>query len=401
MKTILVLPGSHWQEPLAEKIKDMGYRIALVSPEKKPPCKKYADTFLCSDIFNIDGILNFCTTQEIDAVISDECDIAMPVIAEIGEKLGVHTMSRAVAELYTDKFLMREFCKNHGLKYPEYKLCKSVEEALEFYNELGKDIIIKPLDSNASHGVFTIKCAEELTDHFAESLSYSRTKKAVLAERYISGTEFTIDGIKTPYQHYTLAVSQKKHFSYNKNIAYELFFTHTNAVFDYQRLKEINDIFVMKSELEYGLTHAEYKYENGDFYLIEIAARGGGNEISSLITPFMTGHDTYEYLVECALGDSRETDFFIKPDFMNRAAVLHFFNTPKSYGRVRAIHGEDFLKNNPAILDYALNFKAGDIIREAVNDSVRIGFYIAGEENEEALRILMKEIDQKFCIELE
>lgn len=401
MKTILVFPGSQWQKSLVQKIKEMRHSVIVVSPEKDPPCKKDADFFYRSDIFDVDGILDFCKDKKIDAVISDECDIAMPVVAEIGEKLGTRVMSREMAGLYTDKFLMREFCKNHGLKYPEYKLCRNVDDALEFLHRLGKDIIIKPLDSNASHGVFTIKNENDLRNHFAETLSYSRIEKAVLAERYIDGTEFTVDGIKTLSRHYTLAISQKKHFTHNKNIAYELFFTHENDMFDYQELKRVNDTFVLESGLEYGFTHAEYKYEDGDFYLIEIAARGGGNEISSKITQFMSGFDTYKYLVECALGESNDMDFSIAPDFLKKAAVLYFFNTPKGGGKVKAVHGESFLKSNPAILDYTLNFKVGDEIREALNDSVRIGFYIAGEENSESLRALMREIDEKFYIELE
>lgn len=401
MKTILVFPGSYWQEPLVQKIKEMENNVILVSPEENPPCKTIADIFFRSDIFDVERILHFCKNKNIDAVLSDECDIAMPIVAEIGARLGTRVISRNTAGLYTDKFLMREFCKNHGLKYPEYKLCKTIEETLDFFNELGKDIIIKPLDSNASHGVFTVKNEFDLRNHFAETLSYSRIEKAILAERYIDGTEFTVDGIKTPHQHYTLAISQKKHFAHNKNIAYELFFTHENDMYDYQKLKQVNNAFIMESGLEYGFTHAEYKYENGAFYLIEIAARGGGNEISSKITQFMSGFDTYEYLVKCALGEINDINFSIKPEFVKKAAVLRFFDTPKGGGTVKAIHGENFLKNNPAILDYALNFQIGDEIKDALNDSVRIGFYIAGEENKEKLRMLMEEISEKFRIELE
>ncbi len=401
MKTILVFPGSHWQEPLVKKIKEMGNNVILVSPEENPPCKTNADTFCRSDIFDMETILDFCKDKKIDAVLSDQCDIAIPLVAEIGARLKTRVLSRETASLYTDKFLMREFCKDHGFRYPEYKLCSTVQEALDFLNKLGRDIIIKPLDSNASHGVFTVRNERDLMRHFAETLAYSRVEKAVLAERYIDGTEFTVDGIKTPQQHYTLAISQKKHFAHNKNIAYELFFTHDNDMFDYEKLKQVNNAFIMKSGLEYGFTHAEYKYEDGDFYLIEIAARGGGNEISSLITPFMSGYDTYKYLVECALGENSDVNFSIKPDYMKKAAVLHFFNTPKGGGTVKAIHGESFLKNNPSILDCALNFQVGSQIREALNDSVRIGYYIAGAETKEKLWALMKEIDENFCIELE
>ena len=85
---------------------------------------------------------------------------------------------------------------------------------------------MKPLDSCSSRGVFTVFQKEDIGRLFSESLSFSKGERAVLAERYIRGTEFTVDGIKTPGKHYSLAVSEKKHFAHNPNIACDLFFSH-------------------------------------------------------------------------------------------------------------------------------------------------------------------------------
>jgi hypothetical protein len=398
---VIVLPGTKWSEGLCKKIKSKGKEILLVSPEEHPYCEKYADIFYRSDIFDVDNIVGFCCEKDIQAVISDECDIAMPVVADLGFRFGVNTLDKQTASLFTDKYLMREFSQQHGIKYPEYQLCRNIEEALDFYRQLGKDIIIKPLDSNASHGVFRICSEQDLVMHFEETISFSRVSKGIIAERYISGTEFTVDGIKTPSKHYTLAISEKKHFSYNENIAYELFFSHHNEKYDYDKLRNTNDFFVDQSSLKFGFTHAEYKYENGEFYLIEIAARGGGNQISSIITQYMSGHDTYDYLVDSALYGPKEKNFVINNAFLNRASVLYFFSVPKNGGKVKEIKGEEFLKKNAAILDYRLNFNVGDTIHDAENDSVRIGYYIAGAENEDSLQSVMNEVNEKFEIILE
>ena len=401
MSNVLILPGSRWQKALLNKVRELGHRAMVVSPEQCPPCREGEVAFFQSDIFDIEKIVEFCRIQNVEAIVSDECDIAIPVVAELGKRLGLHTIDRDVARLYTDKFLMREFCRMHGLKYPEYRFCQRADDAVSLLKELGRPIIIKPLDSNASHGVFTVESESDIRRHFEEARSYSRREGAVLAERYIKGTEFTIDGIKTPKQHFTLAISEKKHFEHNKNIAYELFFTHKSDRFDYDRLRRVNNRFVLESGLKYGFTHAEYKYEEGEYYLIEIGARGGGNEISSLITQYMSGYDTYRYLVDCALGNIYEKDFFIQPEYMDRAAVLYFFKTPRGGGKVQAVHGEDFLKSTPGILDYDLRFKIGECIEDAVNDSARIGFYIAGKDSVSELHSFMEEVNKRFYIELE
>jgi len=232
-------------------------------------------------------------------------------------------------------------------------------------------------------------------------MAFSRSQKYVLMERLIGGTEFTIDGIRTPSAHYTLAISEKKHFRHNPNIACELLFSHDSERFDYNRLREINDRFVCRSTLKWGFTHAEYKYENGEFYLIEAAARGGGNMISSVITQFMSGYDTYRYLVDCALGVVADADFSIMQRYRDRVAVLRFFDAPLKKGRIKDIRGLDVLKAEPEIVQYMLNFGVGDRIVDVTSDSERIGFYIACSENRNALETVMNKVEKSFEIVLE
>lgn len=97
----------------------------------------------------------------------------------------------------------------------------------------------------------------------------------MLAERYIVGKEFTIDGMAYNGVHHSLAVSEKAHFPYNKNIASELRFSYSNENYDYEELRKNHDQLINRTGLSFGLTHAEYKYEDGKYFLIEMAARGG------------------------------------------------------------------------------------------------------------------------------
>lgn len=400
-KNVLVLPGSRWQIELVEKIKSMGHKVFVVNPYDNSPCFKIADDFLQCDIFDIKKIYEYCENNQIETIISDECDIAMPVVANIGERFSFSTITPELAKLYTDKFLMREFCCKHGIKSPEYKLCENVDDAISFFRKLKKTIIIKPLDSNASKGVYKVSSEEDIRKYFDKSLSFSRSGKCVLAERYIEGTEFTIDGIKTPSNHYTLAISEKKHFKHNSNIASELLFTHKSDVYDYDELRKVNDKFVMKSNLKFGFTHAEYKLENGEFYLIEIAARGGGNMISSVIAPFLSGHDTYQYLINCSFGNIRDEDFSVLSEYKERAAILKFFKTPDGGGIVRGIKGIDILESEEDVFEYMLNFEIGDKIEDAVSDSARIGFFIVCSENKEKMLNVVKKVENAFEIILE
>ena len=394
-KKILVLPGAIWQVPIVKKIREMGYSSIVVNPAADSPAFKYADKSIQSDIFAKQNYLDAIRTMHIDAVLSDECDIATRLIAELADSLDLPSQGQDMAELYTNKVRMREFLRDHNLPCPVFQTCHTLDEALIFYRNLNKQMIVKPIDSNSSHGVFTIKTEAELIAHFEEARSFSREEKAVICEEYITGTEFTVDGIKTLYGHTCLAISEKKHYAYNENVAYELFFSHDNPNFDYDLLRRTNDQFVNLSGLPFGLTHAEYKFQDGQFYLIEIGARGGGNLISAEIVPCMSGYDNYEALIQMALGEKNIKQPSVASELLNRCAVLEFFDTPGKGGKVKAIEGEEFLLNNPHVLSYKFNFKVGDTIQQAICDTARIGYYIAYADSREKLQKLMQEIQNK------
>jgi len=397
-KTVVILPGSYWQIPIVKKSKSLGYRTLAVNPYADSPVFPYADGYLQRDIFDIEHVVQYCRKEKADAVISEQCDIAMPLIAEIGQRLDLETLDLESAHLFTNKFAMRNFCRSHGIPFPEYTLCETSKDAEDFFDAIKSSIVIKPLDSNSSRGVYTCSSKEEIKTRFDKALAYSRYQRAVLAERYIDGPEFTVDGIKTPEQHFTLAISEKKHFAHNRNIACELFFTGYSEKYDYQSLEEQNNLFVNLSPLKFGLTHAEYKYENGKFYLIEIAARGGGNLISSHIVPFMSGFDTYKYLLNCSLGLVTSPDFTVPERYRNRCAVLRFFETPKDGGVVKRIDGAEFLESMPQIVAYKFNFGVGDKIVNASTDADRVGFYIACCKDKQELAELIWSIQNKVQI---
>ena len=378
---VIVLAGTKSQIPLIKRLKEMGYYVININPFENSPAFKFADEFVVEDILNKNRILEIAKENSVIAVMSEMCDIAVPTIAYISEKLNLRGISRGLARLYTDKFEMRKFCKINGFKYPEYSKCFSEEEVLDFFKRIEKKIIIKPLDANSSRGVYIICKEEDIVGIFEKVVIYSKIEKAVICEEYIEGVEFTADGIVTDKTHVTLAISEKKHYKYNENIACELLFTNYNNNYDYDRIRELNDRFVNMSGLNIGITHAEYKYSNGDFYLIEIAARGGGNFIASDIVPYMSGIDIYKYLI------LESTNKIVLPELTtinhstNKYMVLKFFDFAEANGVVKQIKGVEILENSSNVVKWDLNIKSGDTIKPIANDSDRRGYYILSADS--------------------
>ncbi len=398
-KKVLVMPGVASQVPLLKKLRKMGCRCFVIDPGEESPAYGYAERRLKANFFDYPACRAFAQEIRPDAVVSDQCDIATQPVADMAACLGLPGIDPKIVPLFRDKAEMRRFSAIHRLNPVESQVCQSLDEAKSFFARLKSRMIIKPLDSNSSRGVFTITSVADLEKHFEESVRWSIAERAVICERFINGTEFTVDGIKIPgVGHRCLAISEKRHFAHNANIACELYFSHRNERFDYAALQEINNRYVDLSGLEFGTTHAEYKYEDGKFYLIEIGARGGGGYISSHIVPCMSGVDNLGLLIRMSLGLSVEqSEINISPAQKERCAVLKFFDF--AAGRVRAINGEEFLKSHPKVLDYRFNFKIGDAIAKPTDDSKRVGYFIAYGDTSAELQALMQEIERRVTVE--
>jgi biotin carboxylase len=398
-KIIMVLAGTYWQIPIVQKIKAMGFKSLVVNLYEDSPAFEYSDFSVIADILDKEKCLQIAKEYNIDAILSEECDIAMPTVAFIAKQMKLSALSIEHASLFTNKYMMRNYCKKINFPSPEYALCRNQADVKCFF-EKNKQSIIKPLDSNSSRGVFLVDSIQDIDNNFLKCQSFSKNDNAILAEEYIQGTEFTVDGIVINRKHYSLAISEKKHYKHNPNIACQLFFSYLNEEYDYERLRLLNNYLIENTFLEDGcLTHVEYKYDRGQFYLIEMAARGGGNLISSDIVPIMSDIDNYKYLIMSSLGAKFDSD--IKVDLnKERCAVLYFFDVLGNEGFVKSIEGIDYMNNNKNILKFKLNFSVGDYIQKVNDDSKRIGFYIAYAENKKKLIEIMDLINNKFAINI-
>ena len=400
-KRLLIVAGGTWQVPLIKKAKKQGYEVVNSNLYKESIGFEYSDFGEVADVKDMDKNLEIAKKYHVDGVATDQSDIAVPTVAYVAGKLGLPTIGEKMAKLFTDKFLMREFCKKHHFLYPEYRLCDSEQEVISFLREIGK-IIIKPEDSQSSRGVHVIEKEEDVYQFFSDTCQYSRNGRSVLAERFIEGTEFTVDGIMTEKGHMSLCISEKKHFDYNESIASELFFSHTNAVYDYRELRKVNDALIDATGLPFGITHVEYKYEKGNYYLIEMAARGGGTKIASDIVPIMSGIDNYAYLLSCVAGEPCKVSYDDYEKIITnneRCAVLKFLDINTQGRPVKFIGGFEDIKSDPHVIDISLEFAEGDIVGQAEDDRSRVGYYIAYEESREKLLSLMDKIHHTLKID--
>jgi len=392
-KKILVIGGGEWQVPIIQKIKSLGYYVICSNLYNNSVGFKYSDKSYVSNVLDKEKNLQIARDEKVDAVITDQSDIAVNTVAYISEKLSLNGVGTNISDLYTNKFRMRKELEVDNLYHPIFKECTTLDEAIDFFKKLGNDAIIKPLANQSSRGIYKITSIDDLKEKFNITMECS-INNTILIEEYIGGIELTVEGFKTFDRHYTLAISKKEHYENLPAVAKSLTYQVDFEEFDKKELKKINDNLFDK--LSFGITHVEYKYWNNKFYLIEAAIRGGGTKISSHIIPIVSGVDVNEVLIKAVLGESNLSIDLYKN---KNCAVLRFFDF--KVGKVKEIHGINFLKDSENIIDFDFEFKVGNTIDSPNDDRSRVGYIIAYHENKDKLFDLIHEIDKKVYLEYE
>lgn len=394
MARVMIIAGGSWQCPIVRLAKKLGHYVICTNLYPDSPAFQYADVGLVADVLDKEKNLEYAKKFKADAVLTEQTDIAVPTVAYVAQQMGIKGITPKIAERFTNKHVMRELTEKAGFISPKHALCHTLGEAKKFASGVGT-CIIKPPDSQSSRGCHIINNAAEIDACFADCMKYSKSGSEIVIEEFIEGTEFTVDGIKTKDAYIVTAISEKEHYDYNPSVAKRLLFSWTNCSCDYDRLCQINRKMVEALELPFGITHAEYKYRNGEFYLIEIAARGGGTRISSDIVPIVSGIDSNEILLRMLLGE----DIKISRKPHHNYAVLGFFDF--KCGKVTAISGISHALALDGVIAVELEVCVGETIGPAQDDRSRCGYYIIYADSPAELADLEKKVLDTVKVDIE
>lgn len=300
MDNILVLGAGALQVPLIQTIQARGYNPVVVSLHNDEPGMLIVKDKVVGDFCDEEFTLQIAKDWNVIAVVTDQTDLPVRTIAYVCDHLGLPSIGYKTACLFTDKFLMREKCKEIGVKTIAYSLVDSLEEAKKFFIDLHHSAILKPINNQGSKGVYKVSSIEELEEKYAEATRYARGQK-ILIEEFISGQELVIEALALDGKVTNLVCGDTHYFEVKDAFAAkDRMFPSMLDEEIVNKALNLNKKIVSGFGLSRGLTHGEYIIDGHDVYLIEIAARGGGVYISSDIIPLMTGFNTTSFIIDIA-----------------------------------------------------------------------------------------------------
>lgn len=354
---VAVMAGGEWQFQLVKYLKERGYFVYCVNPVESPTTR-LADEHIKIDIKEEDKVFEEIKELDLSFIVSDQSEITPLPVARLSKRLGLPGNDPEVIRRYfINKYTMMRHARGEGILIPWTEVLWTPEERSLYY-----PFILKPVDSHSSRGFCIVNDPSELNNCWEYVTKYTT---AVLAQSCVQGMEVTIEGFMQGGKHHTLATSRKTHF--RPGIASSLLYPSELPEHLLQSIIESNDRYVESTGLKFGITHAEYMVdvENDKAFMIEVAARGGGSNISSIITPWVSGIHNYDLLHGCLVNKPLPIG-----QISRRAAILKFYEFKEGIA-AGDMEIEDEVKAISGVSTFRFNFTSKQHLYPANSDQTR------------------------------
>ena len=254
-------------------------------------------------------ISDFAKENPLDAIVPAEED-AVLLAAHAAQKLGLtHNSVDAVAAT-RDKFKLRKLLTSAGLPQPDFKLLPEAKYLKDFDPlELPFEFpcVVKPTSLSASRGVIRVDDASQMKEALArisDILAGSATDTPrILAEEYLPGEEVAVDGLMDKGELHVLALFDKPNPLTGPYFPETIYITPSRkSAVERTLITQTVASAAASLGLFHGPIHAELRINNGQVYLLEIAARSIGGRCGSSLR-FANGHSLERLILGHAVGE--------------------------------------------------------------------------------------------------
>lgn len=231
----------------------------------------------------IDYLIGYCQDNEISLIIS-LFDIDLPILAknkDIFKKNNINVMvsDSDVTDICNDKWKAFDFFTQHGIKTPKTYIELSKAKFELESGELNFPVIIKPRWGMGSIGIYKADSLDELNVLYSKvrneiESSYLRFESkvdieyAILIQECIQGDEYGIEIINDLDKNYVTTLCKKK-------IAMRSGETDQAMTLKDEKLESIGKA-ISSSLGHISILDADCLEKNGDYYVLEMNARFGG-----------------------------------------------------------------------------------------------------------------------------
>lgn len=343
----------------------------------------YANVFNAEEIAQI--IISSESYRDKNIAVLPGTEPFVSVAAEVNAILNKKSISPIVAQSAHNKSKMREALTHANVLCPKSKLYYNSDEIYHDKDAFIFPLVVKPLNLTGSVLVKLVNDFDDLINATSEILRNGKIQydypiiKGLLIEEYIIGREFSVEIVLDNGKIWFSSVTEKQ----KDNLPFFVEVGHVvpaSNTSDEENQILINCAFksLIGIGIDTGPAHVEIILSNGNPYVIELAARLGGDNIMDLIK-LAYNVDIPLNVIKQSLGYSLKTCNQIAL----QGAVIRFLKAKSGY--LTGIEGLDMVAKNSNIKEVHIQPRIGDYIPNLTNSDDRIGYIIAtGSDNKHA-----------------
>ncbi len=397
-KKMMILGGSALQVPAIKAAKELGYEIILVDYDENATGFALADVKLVVSTLDKEEVYRQALIYRPDVVITSTSDGPVRTAAYVNERLGKKPdLSYEDSLCATIKSHMRKRLEENHVPVPVYYVVENWAGFWEAVKALDGRCIVKPSDNAGSRGVTLLEGGEKTEEELRRAYDYSKGNSRngiVMGEEFMSGAEVSVQAMTVNGKTEIISITDK----YITQPPYFVEIAHSEPSRlggeIQERIREVALQAIRAIRLQNGPSHTEIKVTEEGPKVVEIAARLGGDFITSRLVPLSTGVDLVGASVRLAAGEA--------PDLSakwQRAAAIHFIQSGK--GKLRRLEiGEEIFRMD-GVEEAVLYKKAGDTTDGTKSSNDRLGHIITvGRTPEEAMERGRKALE-RICMEYE
>ena len=385
-KKMMILGASALQVPAIKKAKEMGYEVISVDYDPEAVGFELADVKLVVSTLDQEEVLRQAQILEPDVVITSTSDGPVRTAAYVNEQLGKQPdLAYEDSLCATIKSYMRNRLKENHVPIPQYFIVHNETEFLEAVQAIKGDIIVKPADNAGSRGVVLVKKnplngsmePENVLKIYAYSRGNSRNG-TIMVEEFMEGEEVSVESMTVNGETTVITITDKMTTPPPYFVELGHVEPSRHPIELQEQIKEVAKQAVSAIRLQNGPAHTEIKLTKDGPKIVELAARLGGDFITSRLVPLSTGVDMVGSSVILATGG--RVDLERK---WNKGAAIRFI--PGEKGVITNISIPKEMEKSAGVEEIVLYKKVGDLVDGTKSSNDRLGHIIAtGRDAEEA-----------------
>ena len=393
MSKIFILGASTLQIPMIRAAKERGLYVYVLDYDSAAAGIPLADEFLCISTIDSRAVLEAARKYKPDYVMTSTSDMPVRTVAWVSEQLGMQCdISYEDALCATDKNHMRRRMKECGVPIPKFYAAYSAEDFIGKSRIFKDRFVAKPADNAASRGVVLVDTKRNPSVSYLRKIydyvhSFSRGG-VVMVEEYMEGPEVSVETFTVNRETHIITITDKM----VTDLPYFVETGHTEG----SRLPEIEQADIRRVALKAvkainvinGPCHVEIKATAKGAKLVEIAARMGGDHITSDLVPLSMGVDMTACSLAAVIGDPVD----LEPKRSQGAAIRFLYmqdaadtSVDSSTRIITSIEGIETASSMPGVTDVQLYSRVGDEAVPLKSSNDRLGHVIAvGADADEA-----------------